>query len=56
VGDEGIERSGVEDDLLAVGPSEPGSPADLGGGLSFGRRIGWKLKEWGLVGLRPVAI
>jgi hypothetical protein len=45
VGDECIERSGAEDDLLAVGHSEPGSPAHLGGGLSFGRRIGWQLKE-----------
>jgi len=56
VGDEGIERCGAEDDLLAVGPAESGPPAYLGGGRRLGRKIGGQLEERGLVGFRPLAL
>ena len=55
-GDEGIERSGAEVDLRAVGHSEPELTTPLRLRLRLGRRLRRQLKECGLVDLRPPAL
>ena len=53
-GDQGVERRGAEDDLLAVGRPEPRPTPPRVGGLGLGGRIAGHLEEHG-VGLRAFA-